>query len=180
LWALVLAVGAAIGLGGCKRRPTDDLQQEGPEEKSKTLPPLVLSDDTPDLLLTWIDSRGDAHVANKPADVPPEGRDRVRVVVTTREEGTRTLFYVANFTSKNADGTYAVSTLPRSEWDAVIAQRRQALAGPAASAETEAEDEPPTPGSKGPAAHARPAGFTVIVYSMSVNPSALRSSSATH
>jgi glutaredoxin len=165
LCALVLAVGVAIGLGGCKQRPTDDLQQESAEEKTKTLPPLTLSDDTPDLLLTWIDARGDAHVANKPADVPPEGRDRVRVVVTTREEGNRSLFYVANLNAKNADGTYPVSTLPRSEWDAVIAQRRQALAGPAASAE--AEDDPEAPGSKDPAAKARPAGFTVIVYGAS-------------
>jgi glutaredoxin len=164
LWALVLAAFATIGLVGCKRRGADDLQQESAEEKTKTLPPLALSDETPDLLLTWIDARGDAHVANKPADVPAEGRDKVRVVVTTREDGTRTLFYVANLNSKNPDGTYAVATLPRSEWDAMITQRRRAFAAPAASAEP--EDEPADPGPKGPA-QARPAGFTVIVYGAS-------------
>jgi glutaredoxin len=165
LWALLLAAFAMIGLLGCRRRATDDLQQESAEEKTKTLPPLTLSDETPDLLLTWIDERGDAHVANKPADVPAERRDKVRVVVTTREDGTHGVFYVANLSSKSADGTYPVATLPRSEWDAMISERRRALAGPVASAES--EDEPAGPGPRGPAAQARPAVFTVIVYGAS-------------
>ncbi len=55
-----------------------------------------------------------------------------------------------------------MSTLARSDWDLVIAKRRIALAGPAASAEP--ADEPAAADTKPPAA--RPA-FTVIVYGAS-------------
>jgi glutaredoxin len=161
VWVLVAA---ALFASSCKRRPGDELGQESEAEKDKALPALTLTDDTPDLLLTWIDGRGDAHVAKKPADVAPEGRERVRVVVTTREAGTRNLFYVANLDSKNPDGSYVLTTVPRIEWDAMIAQRRQAFAAPAGSENP--SDEPPTP-SKGSTGTTRPASFTVIVYGAS-------------
>src|SRR5262249_61359928 len=71
---------------------------------ARSLPPLVLKDDTPDLLLTWIDSKGEAHVEMRPADVPAEGRAMVRVVVSDRDDGTRELVYVADLTKKRDDG----------------------------------------------------------------------------
>src|SRR3954465_5182955 len=94
LFSIVLVI--LVSSSGCKRRPNDELSQDGEQEKSKPLPPLSLSDDTPDLLLPWIDARGDAHLAKKTNEVPPESRREVRVLVTTREEGFRNLFYVAN------------------------------------------------------------------------------------
>lgn len=162
VWLWLIAI-AAIAMGsGCRRRTTDELAQMA-EQETKPLPTLSLTDDTPDLLLTWLDSRGDAHVASKPADVPPEGRDHVRVVVTTKEEGTRGLFYVANLNAKNPDGSYVVSSMPRTEWDTMIAQRRQALA--ASSAAENAPDQP-LPGNGKDPAHPSPS-FTVIVYGAS-------------
>jgi glutaredoxin len=155
-------VTAALVASGCKRQSSDELAQDNEAEKDKALHPLSLTDDTPDLLLTWIDGRGDAHVAKKPADVAPEGRERVRVVVTTKEDGMRSVFYVANLNAKNPDGTYVVSTMPRNEWDALIAQRRQAFAAPAAS--DNPSNEPEAPPSKGAT---RPVSFTVIVYGAS-------------
>jgi glutaredoxin len=160
-----VAVVVSLAAPGCKRRPADDLGPENQEEPTKALPSLVLTDDTPDLLLTWLDARGDAHLVNKPADVAPEGRDRVRVVVTTREDGQRSLFYVANLSSKNADGTYPVTTMPRTEWDGIIAERRRALAAPS-PAENPNADEGASPDSKGGPAQVRPS-FTVIVYGAS-------------
>jgi glutaredoxin len=158
---MLVAALFAAGLG-CKRRPPDELAAlESLEETTKGLPPLAITDDTPDLLLTWLDSRGDAHLVNKPTDVAPEGRDHVRVVVTTKEDGQKSLFYVANLSTKNADGTYPVATMPRGEWDAIIARRRQAFAAPQAPADPNAAD-PTAPGAKG--APARPVSFTVIVY----------------
>lgn len=162
-FGLVAALLAVLMLAfsfGCKRRPADDLSLAAEEEKTaQPLPKLALTDDTADLLLTWIDARGDAHTSHKTADVAPEGRERVRVVVTTREEGTGALFYVANLSSKNPDGTYPVSTVSRTEWDALIAERRQAFAAPAASA----DPDDPAPGTK-KGAQAHPTSFTVIVY----------------
>jgi glutaredoxin len=161
LWLVLLALGASMVSAGCKRRPAvDELPAESDDEKNKPLPALTLTDDTPDLLLTWLDDRGDTHVAHKPADVAPEGRAQVRVVVTTREEGTRSSFYVANLNAKNPAGSYVVATMPRTEWDAIITKRRQAFAQPAPSANP---DEPP--GDNG--SLARPAKFTVIVYGAS-------------
>jgi glutaredoxin len=164
-WVILALAVFAAGLG-CKRHPADELaaleSQQSQQETTKSLPPLALTDDTPDLLLTWLDSRGDAHLVNKPADVAPEGRDHVRVVVTTKEDGQKALFYVANLTSKNADGTYPVAIMPRGEWDSIISQRRQAFAAPQAPADPNAAD--PSAGAKGGAAQARPVSFTVIVY----------------
>jgi glutaredoxin len=161
-WALVLFACVLLALTSCKRRPTGDDLTDPAEPATKTLPELKLTEDTPDLMLTWVDAKGDAHAVSKPGDVPTEGRDRVRVVVTTREEGTRDLFYVTNLTTKASDGTYPVSTMTRRDWDSLITERRQALAAPVAS------DNPsePLPGVD-PGGKPLPAGFTVIVYGAS-------------
>jgi glutaredoxin len=151
----VIVALAAISVAGCKRRPPpDDLGPE-PVASGKPLPPLVLTDDSTDLLLTWIDAKGDAHTAEKIADVPLEGRDQVRVVVTTREEGTQDSFYVANLTNTNPDKTYPVVTMRRAEWDGVILKRRLA------ARPQQAQQEPPA--SAPPAAAPVPKG-TVVVY----------------
>jgi glutaredoxin len=151
-WALIFVVVAATCIAGCKRRPPpDDLGPE-PVASAKPLPALVLTDDTPDLMLTWVDAKGEAHIADKIADVPFEGRDQVRVVVTTKEEGTGALFYVANLTNKNADQAYPVVTVSRDDWDAIIAKRRVAARPP----------EQADPAGAGSAA--APSPGTVVVY----------------
>lgn len=155
LWSMLIVTMVLFCLAGCKRRPSpDDLAPE-PVVSATPLPPLVLKEDTPELLLTWVDAKGDAHTAEKPADVPLEGRDQVRVVVTTREEGNGNSFYVTNLTNKNADETYPVTTMPRAEWDGMILKRRLA------ARPQQAQKEPPGAGTPPPAP---PAKGTVIVY----------------
>lgn len=114
---------------------------------SNELPPLEIKDDTPNLLLTWLDEKGDFHIATKPADVPEASRDAVRVVVNTRTDGTGSTFYVADLRKKNADGTYPVTTLSRAEWDEKGASRRkarmEALAPPSATAPASAASSAP-------------------------------------
>jgi glutaredoxin len=159
----VALLGLAIGTSGaCKRKSPDDAALEA-RPVPKTLPALTLKDDTPDLLLTWVDARGDAHLVKKPEDVPTEGRDQVRVVVSTREEGTGELFYVANLTVKNPDGTYAVTHVPRVEWDGMIAKRRRAFAAANAPAGEASGTGEPTD-EAGDAATPR---LTVVVYGAS-------------
>jgi glutaredoxin len=167
--SLVAALCAAtLALSACKRPPGDELAEQQ-EPATKTLPELKLAEDTPDLMLTWVDGKGDAHAVTKPSDVPTEGRNQVRVVVTTREEGTRDLFYVANLTNKGADGTYPVSTMSRRDWDDFITQRRQAIAAAAAASAAAAGQEAPEDPSGGPdpSGRAIPAGLTVIIYGAS-------------
>ena len=98
----------------------------GAKPTSQELPPLEVKDDTPKLLLTWIDEKGDFHVVEKVAEVPEAGRAAVRVVSTTREEGSGKLVYVADLSKKNPDGTYPVKVIPRSDWDEKGASRRKA------------------------------------------------------
>jgi glutaredoxin len=132
----------------CCKRPDDD----GTRPQATALPPLVLRDDTPDLLLIWIDDHGDGHNAQHAADIPEASRSAVRVIVTTRDEGaTSDLVYVADLSKKQPDGSYAVSSLKRSAWEALAEQRRQGhlapLTPPAPSggAPTPRHDEPAPP-----------------------------------
>ena len=151
----------------CKRRPAGDEFGDLAEPVNTTLPELKITEETADLMLTWVDAKGDAHAVSKPDDVPAEGRDHVRVVVTTREEGTHDVFYVTNLTNKGSDGTYPVSTMTRREWDNLITERRKALAAPVATVPgSDNAGEPPSGGAD-PAVKAHPGGFTVIVYGAS-------------
>lgn len=128
-----------------------------------SLPALTLRDDTPELLLTWIDDKGDPHVVMHPPDVPAAGRALVRVVVSDREDGTHDLFYVADLTKKRDDGSYDTHVMRRRAWEDEIEKRREAYLGKLA----------PPPAPTGSAAPDRPApqqnqgNFTVIIYGAS-------------
>lgn len=161
LAAAVLALLAAAPAGGCTEKGDDGTT---PKPVSTELPPLELRDDTPNLMLTWIDEKGDTHVELRPADVPPEGRSLVRAMLSDRTEGTRDVFYIADLTQKRPDGTYAVRTMLRREWEALLEKRR---------AEHLAKTAPPpaVPGPGGsagaPGAPSQLAGVTVIIYGAS-------------
>jgi glutaredoxin len=94
--------------------------------RSNELPPLSVKADSPNLLLTWIDSQGDFHVVQRPAEVPPDARKQVRIVVTDREAGTGELVYVGNLNETAPDGSYRVKTYTRAQWDELGASRRKA------------------------------------------------------
>ncbi len=122
-----LILSASLVLGGCKRH--DDASGAKPASaapKASALPSLSVKADTPNLLLTWIDDKGDFHVVQKPADVPPEGRKSVRIVQADKEAGTGDLVYVANLDETAPDGTYRLKTLTRAQWDELGASRRKA------------------------------------------------------
>lgn len=94
--------------------------------RSNELPPLSVKADTPNLLLTWIDEKGDFHVVQKPAEVPVEGKKQVRIVVTDKEAGTGELVYVADLNQTSPDGSYRLKTLTRAQWDELGASKRKA------------------------------------------------------
>lgn len=128
LVGLVLG-GLVLGVACSKDAPAPNGEKPkapaGTAPEASALPPLLLKDDSADLLLTWIDAQGDFHVVQKPADVPEASRDKVRVVVATQEAGTGRLVYVADLRSKNADGSYVVKSMSRSEWNELGADRRK-------------------------------------------------------
>lgn len=125
--ALLGVLGALIlSSGACKKPDGEKRADAGTAPKAAELPPLEVKADTPNLLLTWIDDKGDFHVVQKPSDVPTGGRSTVRVVVTNREEGTGNLVYVANLDETTATGAYRLKTMPRAEWEELGASKRKA------------------------------------------------------
>lgn len=166
---LPVALSLLVGLSACKKPTTDGKSDDTTKPKSAELPPLEVKGDTPNLLLTWVDDKGDFHVTQKPADVPTEGRKTVRVVVTTREEGTGALVYVANLDETTATGAYRLKTMPRAEWEELGASKRKARME--ALAPSAVPSAPPPPGAGdprspgGPAAGKAPAtGVVAIIY----------------
>jgi glutaredoxin len=149
---------ALLAFSACKRHDDDTgVKPASAAPKASALPELSVKADTPNLLLTWIDDKGDFHVVQKPADVPTEGRKSVRIVQADKEAGTGDLVYVANLDETAPDGTYRLKTMTRAQWDELGASRRkarlEALAPsaappPAASAETGPNQKGPAPGSK--------------------------------
>lgn len=145
----VALLGLVALLPGCRCGSEDgqQLDPSGTRPVSGGLPPLELRDDTAGLLLTWVDEKGDFHVVQKIADVPAAARGQVRVVVSSRVEGTGAQVYVADLSKKNPDGTYPVGTRSRAQWDELGAQKRrarlEALAPPPPSASV-GEERPPS------------------------------------
>jgi glutaredoxin len=94
-----------------------------------------------------VDAAGDFHVVQTLAEVPADAKERVRVVQTTQDFGNGDPVYVADLRQKNADGTYSVTTLPRSAWEEIGAAKRksriEALAP--ALAPPQASNHPATP-----------------------------------
>jgi glutaredoxin len=167
-WLLTLGV----FLVGCHKQaaptPSDDT---GATPQATELPPLEIKDDTANLLLTWIDDKGDFHVVQKPTDVPKESRDNVRVVVTTREEGTGKLVYVSNMNEVTPVGAYRVKTMTRAAWDELGASKRKArLEALAPSAVPAPSDSAPSAaGADANGAAKKPAasGITATIYGAS-------------
>lgn len=167
LFALIF-VTSILTTGGCSKKKEDD--GTSPMAITKELPALTIREDTPNLLLTWIDDKGDMHVELEVAGVPAEGRSLVRVVVSDREAGTKDAFYVVDLTAKGADGGYTAKTMSRRAWETEVEKRRAAYiakvsptpkpAPSAAPANTDAanrNDKPP-PGAS---------DVTVIIYGAS-------------
>ncbi len=98
----------------------------GTKPTSNELGALEVKDDSQNLLLTWIDEKGDFHVVTSVGAVPEKGRNEVRVVDTKRTDGTDNQVYVADLAHKQPDGTYPVKTISRAEWDEKGASRRKA------------------------------------------------------
>ncbi|APR81824.1 Hypothetical protein A7982_07173 [Minicystis rosea] len=159
---IVGLVAIALAASACGKKRTDDGTVPVAEG---VLAPLTIRDDTPDLMLTWIDEKGDTHVVLHPPEVPAAGRSLVRVVVADREDGTRDLFYIADLTKRSDDGSYATHAMRRRAWEDEIEQRRSAYLAKVAP------PRPPSSGSSAPNQPPPPAAdrnaYTVIIYGAS-------------
>jgi glutaredoxin len=120
--------------------------------------------DTENLLLTWIDDKGDFHVETLVADVPLMGRDAVRVVdpdSDDRNQGDRVV--VVDLREARRDGTYPVRTMSRVDFEALAVARREKT-GPTMASAPPAEPSPGGAPSLPEASSAtRPAARTAVV-----------------
>jgi glutaredoxin len=167
LFVLIFVMPCIVTTTGCSQKKNDD--GTAPMAITKELPALTIRDDTPNLLLTWIDSKGDMHVELEVVGVPAEGRSLVRIVVSDREEGTKDAFYVADLSTKGADGGYTAKTMSRRAWETEVEKRRSAYVAkfsPPKPTVSAAPSDPNAPNrnDKPPAALA---DVTVIVYGAS-------------
>lgn len=110
LLTLVLCV-----LASCKGKP-----QPNPQ----VVEPPVVTDARVDLLLTWIDEKGEFHVEQKVADVPVPARDVVRVADPVVDPPKLDDVFVADLRTAIA-GVYPVKTMSRTEFEKVAVERRQ-------------------------------------------------------
>jgi glutaredoxin len=116
LLVLTLLLAALVG---CKRPP--------PTADVVVLP--VVTDTSADLLLTWIDEKGEFHVEQKVADVPVGARDIVRVADPVKDPPKLDDVFVADLRNAGAGGAYPVRTMGRTEFEKVAVERRQKNGG---------------------------------------------------
>jgi glutaredoxin len=168
--AVVVLLGAALA-AGCRGKPGDAAEPApSASAEAPSLPPLVFKDDTPNALLTWIDEHGDFHVVEKVADVPEASRAAVRVVLPDRKDGTGESVYVADLTSKGADGAYAVKAMARGSWDELGAGKRKArleALAPSAAPPPSGSAAGDAPGTAAPGNAAPQGEVSAIIYGAS-------------
>jgi glutaredoxin len=155
------ALVASLGGAGCTKHDDGTAPSSG-----EALPELVIRDDTPNVLLTWIDGRGVGHTEVHAKDVPPEGRAMVRVVVSDRDDGTHDRFYVVDLSKPRGDGAYVAKTIARRAWEDELEKRRAAYLGEGAPPATA-----PSGAASGAPGHPPPANgagkVMVIIYGAS-------------
>lgn len=105
-------------LGQCKPKPR--------HVDADPVAPFVIRDDSEGLLLTWIDDKGDFHVETRVKDIPFVGRDAVRVVDPSKDEGTHDgKIFVADLRTAKPDGTYPIKAMTRADFDQLAVDRRK-------------------------------------------------------
>jgi glutaredoxin len=111
---VLLAV--VVLVAGCKGKAP-------PASASVPLP--LVTDTSADLLLTWIDEKGEFHVEQKVADVPPGSREVVRVADPVKDPPKLDDVFVVDLRTAGADGAYPVRTMSRPEFEKIAVERRQ-------------------------------------------------------
>lgn len=155
--ALILLAVLVLGAGGaCKR------SRAAAAVDTQKAP--VVHDDTEGLLLTWIDDKGDFHVETRVADVPMMGRDAARVVEPGKDDGSHDdRIYVADLRQTRADGTYAVRTMSRADFEAIAVARREKAGPTLANAAPPPSSSAATPRGD-PGAAKAPSHAVVVIY----------------
>jgi glutaredoxin len=98
----------------------------------------IIVDASTDLLLTWIDERGEFHVEQKVADVPVTARDVVRVSDPVKDPAKLDDVFVADLRTPGPDGVYPVHTMSRPAFEKIAVDRRTDAGGKVLTAQSAA------------------------------------------
>lgn len=142
-WLFVLVTVMALG---CK-------QKASASSDPTALP--VVTDTSTDLLLTWIDDKGEFHVEQKVGDVPAQAREVVRVNDPVKDPPKLDDVFIADLRALGPNGAYPVRTMSRPEFEKIAVERRQQNGGKVLTAQSAASALP---------ANTKP---TVIIYGAS-------------
>jgi glutaredoxin len=104
-------------LAGCKSRPAPGATEDTP------LP--TVTEASIDLLLTWIDDKGEFHVEQKVANVPASARDVVRVADPVKDPPKLDDVFVADLRTPGPGGAYPVRTMSRPDFEKIAVERRK-------------------------------------------------------
>ena len=160
VWQSVLVVATLIGVvagSGCKRSRASVSVDSSPTPTVK--------DDTEGLLLTWIDDKGDFHVETRVTDVPIMGRDTVRVVDPSRDDASHgDRVFVVDLRQVGGDGTYAVRSMGRPDFEAIAVARREKGGPTLAGATPPPPSSTSTPSAVDPGAPKPAARPLVVIY----------------
>ena len=145
-WSKVLSFAALAfvlnATAACKRAPLHVALDAGAQ-----LP--VVRSESEDLLLTWIDDKGDFHVETRVVDVPIMGRDVVRVVDPSKDDPAHgDVVSVVDLRQARSDGAYPVRTMARTDFEAIAVARREQGGPTLASAAP--KQPPPNAGAANP------------------------------
>ena len=110
-WLFIVGL---VWVVGCKTQSDDVLKASAPP---------TVTEQSGDLLFTWIDPNGGGHVEQKASDVPANARENVRVADPARDPPPDQV-WVVDMRTAGPGGVYPVRTLKRSEWEAIAVGRR--------------------------------------------------------
>jgi len=130
-WLFVLVMVMALG---CK-------QKASPTSSDSTALPVV-TDTSTDLLLTWIDDKGEFHVEQKVGDVPAQAREVVRVNDPVKDPPKLDDVFIADLRALGPNGAYPVRTMSRPEFEKIAVERRQQNGGKVLTAQSAASALP--------------------------------------
>ena len=91
-----------------------------------TAPLPVVTDQSTDLLFTWIDDKGEFHVEQKASAVPVSARDVVRVADPVKDPPKLDDVFVVDLRNAGPNGSYVVKTMSRPDFEKVAVERRKA------------------------------------------------------
>lgn len=115
----VLFVVVLLLAGACRHEQKNGSSGATPQQQAQ------LTDQSKDILLTWIDESGDFHVTESISEIKDANKEHVRVVFTNTDTVDPDHVWVADLRQKDSTGAYPIHSIARSAWEEMGASHRK-------------------------------------------------------